>query len=98
MKKYKEKDVSMNIYAIDGHKVVVNTFNAGHDYQVEIIKKHFKIGHILTVEHTDVYNSNTDVYFHEVPNIAFNSVFFSDVKKQSKKNDKKNPYYKIYNK
>ena len=40
----------MNIYANNGHKVRVKTFNAGYDYQQEIAKKHLKIGKEYTVE------------------------------------------------
>ena len=89
--------MSMNIYSLNGHKVKLETLEAGHDWQKEIVKKHLVVGRIYTVDYTVVHNSNTEVYLQEFPGVEFNSVFFEDVKKQFKYDDRKHPHYFFYN-
>lgn len=87
----------MNIYALNGHKVKCFTFEAGHDFQKELVKKHLKIGDTYTIERTDVHSSTTVVFLQEFPNICFNSVFFEDAIEQSYEDDMKHPDYFRYN-
>jgi len=70
----------MNIYAEQGHKVIVTTetINSGYDSDKELANKHLKIGAVYTVEYTNVGGWHTTVYIKEMPNIAFNSVNFED--------------------
>lgn len=91
------KTIKMNIYALNGHKVKCSTFEAGYDFEIQIVKKYLKIGAIYTVSRTDVHSSSTTVYLHEFPNISFNSVFFEDAIEQSEEDDKKHPDYFMYN-
>ena len=86
----------MNIYALSGHKIKLATLEAGHDWQKLNVEKHLVLGQIYTVDYTIVHNSSTEVYLKEVPNISFNSVFFEDVKKQFKYDDRKHPHYFYY--
>ncbi|MFY8187672.1 MAG: RNA-binding domain-containing protein [Flavobacterium sp.] len=82
----------MNIYALQGHKVICVELND------ENAKKYLKIGEIYTVRKTIVYNYLTDVYLQEIKGCFFNSVIFEDVAEQSTKNDKKHPNYNDWNK
>ena len=77
--------MSMNIYAIKGHRVKFYTLEAGRDYEKKEIKKILKLGEMYTVDYTIVHSSNTEVYLQEFPGQSFNSVFFCDVKKQLKR-------------
>ncbi len=86
----------MNIYALNGHKVKCSTFQAGHDFQKEEVKKHLKIGDTYTIERTVVHSSSTSVVLQEFPNISFNSVFFEDAIEQSEERDKEHPDYFRY--
>jgi hypothetical protein len=86
----------MNIYAIKGHKVKYLGINGG-DYAREHANKHLEIGKEYTVDHTDVGQSSTSVYFEEVPNQSFNSVMFEDVEPQSEEQDKQHLDWKMWN-
>ena len=87
----------MNIYSLEGQKVKLSTLEAGYSYQKEIVSNNLKLGEIYTVDFTVVHSSSAEVYLKEFPSISFNSVFFSDVKKQPKTDDKKHPHYFFYN-
>ena len=86
----------MNIFAIKGHKIKCVTLSAGYSYHQEIAEKHLEIEKEYTVDKTDVDSYHTDVYLQEIPNVKFNSVFFEDVEKQSKDDDKKHFQYQRY--
>ena len=88
---------TMNIFALEGHKVRLKTLNAGYDFDKELIKEHLELREIYTVDYTVVHNSSTDVYLKEVPAIPFNSVFFEDLDPQSPEDDQKHPHYNLYN-
>ena len=81
----------MNIYASNGFRVKVR-----NNRDSLRIKEHLKEGKVYTVECTEVHSWHTDVYLREVPNIAFNSVDFDDVSRQSKKKDKEHPDWAKY--
>lgn len=68
----------MNIYAKEGHKVVAEYLDWGYDSDAEKANKFLVKGQVYTVEYTDVYSCNTNVYLKEFPNIYFNSVHFED--------------------
>jgi hypothetical protein len=70
----------MNIYAKEGHKVIVTKqgINSGYDHHKKTAKKYLRVGNIYTVEYTSVGGWHTDVYLKEIPNVAFNSVHFDD--------------------
>lgn len=87
----------MNIFAIEGHKVKIDTFKAGYDYQKEIMMKLFDKDKVYTVDKTIVHSSSTDVYLKEFPNTHFNSVFFKDVTEQSIEDTMKHEQYYFYN-
>jgi hypothetical protein len=87
----------MNNYAINGHKVVCSTLDAGYDYDKEVASKHLEIGKEYTIDYTIVDSWSTDVYLVEFPNVRFNSVFFEDVDEQSNENTKSHPDYLRYN-
>lgn len=91
------EDLWMNIYALKGHKIRCISLQGPYDYQTERAQKHLKLGKEYTVDRTEVQSESTDVYLQEVPNIAFNSTCFEDVKKQSIEEDKKHPDYYKYN-
>ena len=86
----------MNIFAIEGHKVMCSTLDAGYDYHKEVAEKYLEVGNEYTVEKTYVSGYHTDVYLKEIPNIKFNSVFFEDVEEQSKEDDKRHPDYNYF--
>jgi MOSC domain-containing protein YiiM len=92
-------DFRMNIYALKGHQVKCTRLESPYEYQTERAKKYLEIGTIYTVEQTEVHSSSTEVYLQEIPEIAFNSTLFEDVKKQSEKDDQKHPdYWKYHDK
>ena len=87
----------MNIYALEGHKVKVSNLSGGYDYHKEVAKKHLIIGNEYTVEKTDVDSWHTDVYLKEIPGIAFNSVYFEDIKEQDTSLNETHKDYKRFN-
>lgn len=70
----------MNIYAKQGHKVIVteHTIDNGNEIDMQLAKKHLKVGGKYTVASTQVHRWRTLVYIQEIPNIGFNSVNFID--------------------
>lgn len=87
----------MNIYAINGHKVVCSTFDAGYDHDKKKAQKYLKLGEEYTVDYTIVDSWFTTVYLKEVPTIGFNSVFFEDLVEQSDEYTKSHPDFRRYN-
>lgn len=93
----------MNIYALKGHKVRF-TGKGGYDSENEFANKHFEVGEIYTVDHTDVGQSSTDVFLEGLMRVAnhgaflqrFNSVMFEDVEPQSEEDDKKHKDHRSY--
>lgn len=70
----------MDIYAKEGTKVVYNSPNAGMPIDQEMAKRHSLVkGEIYTVDHTVVYDWNTQVGLKEIPGVRFNSVLFDEV-------------------
>ena len=86
----------MNIYALKGHRVLCDDISIGTPYQVETAKKYLTLNKKYTVEKTDVFNTRTNVYLEEFPDIKFNSVCFVDVIEQSEELSKQHPDYSIY--
>lgn len=84
---------TMNIYALNGHKVKCKTLSGGYSYHQEIAEKYLKIDEEYTIEKTEVDSWHTDVWLQELPNVKFNSVFFEDSIEQSEEMDKKHPDY-----
>jgi hypothetical protein len=70
----------MNIYAKEGHKVIVTEIgiNSGYDSHIEKAHSYLKVGQTYTVDYTKVGSWHTDVFLKEIPNVAFNSVHFED--------------------
>lgn len=89
----------MNIYANNGHKVIVTeeTKNSGHDYDKEKVKKYLNVGEEYTVNYTDVGGWSTRVYLEEIEDVEFNSVNFEDVSEQSEEDDENHPQWRYYN-
>lgn len=70
----------MNIYAYPGSKVIMDSPNAGHPADQDIVRQHgLAVGAVYTVERTIVGDFYTSVFLREFPGIAFNSVHFRDV-------------------
>lgn len=87
----------MNIYALNGHKVRLIHTDMGYEYQKERAEKYLKLGEVYTVDYTEVHSESTEVYLKEVPDIAFNSTCFEDVKPQSEAADKRHEDYARWN-
>lgn len=75
----------MEIFTPENKKVELATLNAGHDWQKEEVKKHLEFGKHYTVEKTIVHGFSSEVYLKEIPGVSFNTVFFKNVDKVSKK-------------
>ena len=90
---------TMNIYALEGHKVVVteNTIGNGHEYEQDQIKELLVIGKEYTVDFTIVYSSSTEVCLKEFSHTYFNSVNFADVTEQSHEMDIRHDDWDTYN-
>lgn len=88
---------TMNIWALNGHRVTVTEESAKNGYDYDKKRASELIGKILTVEYTSVSSSSTSVFFKEFPGKSFNSVNFVDVDKQSKDKDKMHDDYKRWN-
>jgi hypothetical protein len=87
----------MNIYALPGHRVRCATLNGGYEFHEQIAREYLDEGGEYTVDHTEVDSWHTDVFLVEFPEVRFNSVFFEDVKPQSKEKDAQHPDYRKYN-
>lgn len=87
----------MNIYALQGHKVVCSTLNGGYDSDEELAVKYLELNKEYTVLETNVSGWHTDVILEEFPDIEFNSVFFEDVDEQDEESDMEHPDYSYYN-
>lgn len=87
----------MNIYALEGHKVVCNdNLDTGYTQDSIRAKYHLEVGKVYTVECTEVTNWHTDVWLVEIPNKSFNSIYFEDVTPQSEELDKQHQDYPHY--
>jgi len=89
---------SMNIYALQGHKVIVpeSGFNGGTEWDREYALKHLKLGETYTVKRTEVSGSSTRVYLEGI-DASFNSCLFRDVERQSGAKDKEHPDWLYWN-
>lgn len=86
----------MNIYAINGHKVRCETFNAGYGHDQQTAEKYLEVGKEYTIERTSVDGWSTDVWLEEFSDIRFNSVFFEDVVEQSEEKNREHPDFNKY--
>jgi hypothetical protein len=88
----------MNIWALNGHKVIVteDTINNGYECDKINVLKYLTVGTVYTVDYTDVHGWNTDVYLIEFPGLSFNSSSFEDVSEQSEELDNQHPCRNIY--
>lgn len=70
----------MNIYAEEGHKVIVTEKSArnGLSCDRDFVERYLEIGKVYTVHNTVVGGWHTSIYLEEVPRVAFNSVNFED--------------------
>ena len=75
--------MSMNIYAKEGHEVIVTRESSKNGYSgdKEQVKKLLSKSKVYTVEGTEVGGGSTRVFLKEFPGIPFNSVNFEDVEK-----------------
>jgi len=88
----------MNIFALEGHKVVCTTFDAGYEVDQRVAKKYLEIGKIYAVHYTEVSGWSTEVHLEGFPpDVSFNSVFFEDIEEQSEEDDEQHPDYQYYN-
>jgi hypothetical protein len=70
----------MNIHSKPGTKVKYAFPDNGWKMDKSMLEElGIKVGDILTVKYTNVYNYGTAVYFVEFPGKAFNSVNFANV-------------------
>lgn len=89
-------NLTMNIYALKGHKVKCEKVTSPSNYDEEIARKYLEVGKVYTVEKTQVNSSSTSVELQEFPGVEFNSTMFDDVEKQAPEEDKKHPDYSKY--
>jgi len=71
---------TMDIHSKEGDVVLYNFPFNGYEGDQATAAKYLSEGNTYTVDHTIVYSSSTDVFLKEFPDIAFNSVMFSDYK------------------
>ena len=88
----------MNIYALNGHKVICGTLNGGYSQDKEKAEKYLEIGKEYIIEKTHVSNWYTEVWLQEFPGVRFNSVFFEDSVEQGEEMDSEHPDYGRYHK
>lgn len=90
--------MSMNIYALPGHKVKVTekTKIAGTSQDVANVKNWLILEKEYTVESTNVRGYSTSVTLVRFEGMRFNSVNFEDVVMQTPAQDKKHPDWKKY--
>ena len=100
---FKEPVETMNIYALEGHKVMITeiTKDYGRDYCAEMMNDLINSGKMklntpYTVNKTMVDSCETSVELKEFPNNQFNSVNFVDCVRQSEEDDKKHIHYIYY--
>lgn len=76
--------MTMNNHAPKGTAVTVVHENGevqnGHSSDKELVKEHLLLDHTYHVDRTHVGDWTTKVYLEEVPDIAFNSVNFKEIK------------------
>ncbi len=97
---YKKKVYpSMNMYALEGHKVKVTTQTLanGTDEDIKLVDEHLSVNYKYTVEKTVVRESSSDVYLKEREGIRFNTCNFEDVSPQSEGKDRMHPDYGKFN-
>lgn len=70
----------MNIYAEEGHKVIVteDSIRNGYASVEEHARKHLQVDKTYTVDYIEVGDWSTKVYLKEFPNETFNSVSFEN--------------------
>jgi hypothetical protein len=83
----KAGNVSMDVYARSGQKVVFANRNAGYPGERERVWNLLTVGGEYTIERTDVGQSYTTVWLKELPGERFNSVFFNDIPQGTPMND-----------
>lgn len=71
--------VTMRLDSTEGTLVIYRFPENGHEFDRETSQKHLTVGSIYTIEQTEVYDYNTDIYLKEFPGIRFNSVQFADI-------------------
>ena len=89
--------MSMNIFALPGHKVTVTAESLEMGGTSKgIAKKYLEPGEEYTVKYTEVSGYSTKVKIEEWSLLDFNSVNFVDVNPQKKEDDKKHRQWKQY--
>lgn len=68
----------MNIYSQPGEKVIFSYPTAGHKHDQDKVLKYLTLNETYTVKELDVESYHTDVFLEEFPDIAFNSVHFTN--------------------
>lgn len=48
----------------------------GYPLEQKTAREHLEVGKVYTIQHMDVGQSSTRLYFYEVPLLGFNSVMF----------------------
>lgn len=60
----------------ENDKLTCVKFEGGDAPDLIRAKKFLKIGNVYTVERFYVNNKATSIFFNEIPNISFNSIYF----------------------
>lgn len=94
--KINSENTSMEIFAINGHKIRCKTLSGGYQFHEDIANTYLTLNNIYTVDHTEVGSWHTDVFLLEFPNVAFNSIFFEDVEPQDVEVTKTHPDMRRY--
>lgn len=68
----------MNPHSVPGSKVVFQHPYQGYPHDQRQVAGKLFIGHVYTVQRTEVIGSRTNVWLVEHPGVMFNSIHFED--------------------
>jgi hypothetical protein len=72
----------MNIWTKKGSKIRFTNPNVGYDYDIKNAKKYLKLKKYYIIKRISVGQSRTEVELEGIPDIRFNAIMFSNVKKR----------------
>lgn len=74
----------MDIYALPGEQIRFAHPEHGYSGDQDKAQKHLTLGTVYTVERTELFSGETNVYLLEVPGIRFNTVHFESLTEREK--------------
>ncbi len=75
-------NIPMSIYTKPRNKVIFAFPRNGHDWEIELAKKHLVLGDKYTVKTIIVHGFHTDIILKEVPDVTFSSSQFKNLRKR----------------